>query len=273
MPSIPESDKEIGDHGHTDDHNLITLALVNHSGRLELVESSVDEMLTSTESYDVNLDNTDHTYLFRIYLPEGDRSEQPDVLSIVRDGTAVLRADGDGRFHLRSGSSAAWSVPITIRANTSQSGNLTEWRNGAGVVITRVDSAGHISAPNLDVHGPHVVSLSSGMSWVNNPSPALRPRYYTQGMFTELRGSVTPSTGSFDFSSGSIQLGSISQEVAPPYGHMAVVAASGDLTGIRWVNLQITTPSLGASTILVHAPGDYTPNIIYLDNVRFYRGL
>lgn len=273
MPDIPESDKEIGDAGHTDDHNLITLALVNHEGRLSLAESEVAEMLTSTESYDVHLNNTDHTYLFRVVLPEGDRSGQPDILSIVRNGTAVLNADGDGRLHLRSGSSSSVSIPLVVRANMSQSANLTEWRNGAGVVITRVDNAGHIYAPNLNVNGPHNVALSSGMSWVNNPSPALRPRYYTQGMFTDLRGAVTPSTGSFGFGSGSIQLGSIPQEVAPPYGHMAVVAASGDMSGTRWVNLQVTTPSLGASAIIAHAPGDYSPNIIYLDNVRFYRGV
>lgn len=274
MPeNIPSSDKEIGEAGHTDDHNLITLALVNIDGRLVAVETDTQNMITTDEGVTISIDNTTHQHFAYLELPAGDRSGQPDIFGVLKDGVGVLRFDGDGRLILRSTSSSALSIPLTIRANNSQLANLLEFRNGADILISYIDSSGNISAPNINVNEPINITLSSGISWVNNPSEALRPKYFTHGEYTELYGAVTRSVGSFDFGSGQIQLGSIPAEVAPPYGHTVMAAAGGDSFGMNWVRVQVQTPSLGASNIVASAPADFEPSTIYLDNIRFYRGL
>lgn len=43
----------------------------------------------------------------------------------------------------------ASNVVTTIQGTTSQSGNLTEWKNSAGTVLTKLDSAGNITTPTI----------------------------------------------------------------------------------------------------------------------------
>lgn len=79
-----------------------------------------------------------------------------------------------GRFTAAS----AGTVPITIKGAASQSANLQEWQDSAGVVLSRVGLGGDIGAPtiaNAAFNGPQVSFSTSSVTLVNRNAVANIP--------------------------------------------------------------------------------------------------
>ena len=45
------------------------------------------------------------------------------------------------------------ATPLTVQGMTGQTGDIMQWKNGAGAILTRVDNAGNITAPALGMAG------------------------------------------------------------------------------------------------------------------------
>lgn len=65
--------------------------------------------------------------------------------------TAVVYA-GTGT-HVAITSQAAATIPLCVKGAASQSGNLTEWQNSSGTILSRVSSSGSVVAPSASFAG------------------------------------------------------------------------------------------------------------------------
>jgi hypothetical protein len=67
------------------------------------------------------------------------------------------------------------TVPITVNGAASQSANLQEWRNSAGVVLSDIDNLGNVQTPRIGLgglapHATHILDSSGRMKIRSNGS-------------------------------------------------------------------------------------------------------
>ena len=65
-------------------------------------------------------------------------------------------------------SALAASVPLTVKGEASQTGNLTEWQNSAGTALVKVDANGNFSVLNdLNVQARYFTDISNNIAYFN----------------------------------------------------------------------------------------------------------
>lgn len=260
---IPPSDKEVGDPGHTDDHNAITTALVDHQSRLLSVEGATENALVSDEPNDINLNNTTNTYHQKIELPAGDRSGQPNAFSFTRSGEMVSGFNGNGYPRLRS--NAAGDIPYVTTAHPTQSADLHQWRSASGTVMARVDSQGGLHGGNVTPTPYANVVLSGLYQW--DSTAGNRPQYRQQGDWVEVRGAFRRTDSApIVFSGTSILIGSLPPSVAPPGGFRAIQPTQQ--TNASFLCQVIISPD---GSIRISGDGAHSPLWVSLDRIWFSR--
>lgn len=61
----------------------------------------------------------------------------------------IGRADGGARVNIQS--STAAEVTLAVQGQASQTGNLQQWQNSGGTILSRISSAGHVIVPAFGV--------------------------------------------------------------------------------------------------------------------------
>lgn len=260
--TIPPPDKQVGDPGHTEDHNLIAQVLIDHDARLQGAETILEDAITTVSPSDVNLDNSEnprHTY---INLPSGDRSGQPDVFGVYRGGSRVTALDGNG--YLRSRAVSASDVVRRTQAHANQSADLDQWLDSSGNIIARVDAQGKFhDGGNVSPTSPMSITLAGGLQW--DSTAGSRPQYWQLGEYVELRGSIRTETGAaFDFSGSQVLLGSLPVDLGAPSGHRSIQPTQQTVNG--FFCQVIVSPN---GTVWAQGDPSHRPLWISLDGIRF----
>lgn len=260
---IPPSDKEVGDPGHTDDHNAITTVLVDHEERLAVVELATDSTLVNDEPNVVQLNNTTNSYHTHVELPAGDRSGQPDAFGFRRSGELVSGFNGNG--YPRTRSHAPQDIPHVTQAHASQAADLYQWRSDAGSVMARVDAQGNIYGGNVTPTDFSNITLSGNYQW--DSTAGNRPQYRQVGDWVELRGALRRTDSSAIVFSGSpLLIGSLPPTVGAPGGFRSIQPTQQ--TGSGFFCQLIISPD---GSIRISGDGAHSPLWVSLDNVRFSR--
>lgn len=258
---IPPSDKEVGDPGHTDDHNAITEALVDHQSRIALVEGATENALVSDEPNDVTLNNSTNAYHQRIELPTGDRSGQPDVLSVTRSGDMVSSLNGNGYPRIRS--HAPTDIPHITTAHASQSADLHQWRSASNSVIARVDAQGNFHGGNVSPGPWTTLTLSGLYQW--DSTAGNRPQYRRVGDYVELRGALRRvDSAPIVFSGTSLLVGSLPPTMGAPGGFRSIQATQQ--TSQSFICQAVVSPD---GSVSISGEGSHSPLWISLDRIRF----
>lgn len=260
---IPPSDKEVGDPGHTDDHNAITTVLVDHDERLGVVEGVADNAVLVDEPNDVALDNTTNSYHNHVSLPSGDRSGQPDVFGVFRSGERVSAFNGNGYMRVRSNASS--DVPFVTQAHSTQSGDLHQWTDFNGAIIARVDSQGNLHGGNVTPTSMIDITLTGDYQW--DSTAGNRPRYWQLGNTVELRGALRrQDSNPIEFTGSPILIGSLPPSLGAPGGFRSIQATQQTSSGFF---CQIIVSPDG--TIRMTGDGAHEPLWVSLDGIRFSR--
>jgi hypothetical protein len=178
------------------------ITFFNASGGLTATEGVIStsysggKMTTGTLGY---LNATTFTPSVSPVVVRGAASQTADLQEWQNSsGGVLLGIDSTGSLNIGAGSSNIWKIknqtsavmewqpvqgfmflpygasnrPVTIKGAASQTGNLTEWQNSAGTVLTSVNSFGDVTAPGMfssgSVRGGTITSLGGFHSFTSN---------------------------------------------------------------------------------------------------------
>jgi len=264
MPTIP-SHHDVGDSGHTTDHNAITDVLTDHEARLAGVQTAQPNYMVKTGGNVINLTNPNGVSE-SVVIPAGTRDNAAFVKTVFFSGKRTFGLDTYGQLRVDA------AFPSTVAAevsgyDASQTADLQRWKqHSAGAVLARVSSNGTIFAPNI-TPGPWTnLTLASGVAWYTSSNQA-RPQYRVIDDRVELRGAIKKSDGS-DFSGSPQQVGTLPAPAAPPY-LLSTIVASELGAGTCLVRLTISTSGLITFDRITAVSGGYTPAWVSLDGVFF----
>ncbi len=260
MP-IPPSDKEVGDPGHTDDHNAITTVLVDHESRLLTTEEVVSNAMLVDEPNDVELNNTTNSYHNHIEIPSGDRSGQPDIFGVYRSGLRTSAMNGNGYWRTRSNADS--DIHNIAQAHPSQTADLHQWISSTGSIMARVDAQGRFHGGNVSPTTPANISLSGTYQW--DSTAGNRPQYWQVGNWVEIRGAFRRTDSSpIVFSGSPLLIGSLPPELGAPGGFRSIQATQQTSSG--FFCQVIISPD---GTIRISGDGAHSPLWVSLDGIRF----
>jgi hypothetical protein len=185
-------------------------------------------------------------------------------------GGVLLNIDSTGNLDIGAGSSNLWRIknqgvaviewqpnqgfmflpygssnkPVTIRGAASQTGNLTEWQNSAGTVLSRVSSSGVIYASSgivVDTIWGSANSVAKSL-WGDSTT-----------------GSITIGV---NLTTGLLNLGTSGQQTG------AINIGNGSGTNNRTINIG-NGASAGTTSIVIGSSSGATSNITLNGNVTF----
>jgi hypothetical protein len=244
MATIP-SHHDVGDEGHTTDHNLISDALTEHQQRLGNVEGVQSAYMVKAGGNVINLTNPSGA-AESVVIPAGSRDSAVYVKQVTYGGKRTFALDTYGQARL--GSATPSEVALTVWGyDATQSGDLQRWRTyEGGPIVSRIGPDGTVYAPNLTPSVWTTLPLTSGLVW--NTSLGARPSYRIIGDQVQVRGNVKKSNGS-DFTVTPQDIGTLPVGFRPPnlvytvtgstfrddYGYTRMeVLTSGVIRGIFW---------------------------------------
>lgn len=126
-------------------------------------------------------------------------------------------------------SQEAAHVPFCVKGATSQSGNLSEWRNSSGTILTRIDSAGVIRSPITGAFSPVLVT-AGGVS-INGAS--IQVQHVTMNGWW---GLTQNATGGISLGSGHKIVWSSTASNAPATGTVGDAGIARNSAGMVEVN-------------------------------------
>jgi len=171
--AIPAATKQVGDSGHTTDHNSIASELTTLKGRVDVIEPATVAPVTITAAAATDVPIT----------AKGHATQSADLFRTVTSANAVLAAiNTDGEIRTGSGASSlngmiraacrtAARVGLTVKGFTGQSALLADFQNQAGATVASVGPDGTIVGLNIGVK-LIVLNASGGGSTVPGGTPA-----------------------------------------------------------------------------------------------------
>jgi hypothetical protein len=132
------------------------------------------------------------------------------------DSTGFTVGDGTAPsgFKFKVTGTTAANIVAIIKGATSQSGNLTEWQNSAGSILSKIDSSGNITAGVHYVNASNFMDVSTGLRLRSNSSGIeFWPNGSKSGVFGTTGFYV--GTGTID-ASAILQADSVTQGFLPP---------------------------------------------------------
>lgn len=258
---IPPSDKEVGDAGHTDDHNAITTVMVDHQERLAIVEAGATSVVFNDEPNDISVNNTTNAYHTQIEIPSGDRSGQPDVWSIVRSAERIFGFNGNG--YPRSRSNSATDIHYVAQAHPTQTADLAQWVSATGTVLARVDAQGRFQGGNVTPGAWTNIILSGTYQW--DSTAGNRPQWRQVGDKIEVRGALRrQDSDPIVFTGSPLLIGSMPPSSGAPGGARAIQPTQQTSNGIYCQ--AIISPD---GTIRITGDGSHSPLWVSLDGISF----
>lgn len=260
-PSIP-SHHNVGDTGHTTDHNQIVDVLTDHEQRVAAIQAAQPTYMVKTGNNIITVSNP--TGMSRqVIVPSGTRDNAVAVETVSVGGKVVFALDTYGMLRVDAVSTAA--VPLAVSGyDNSHTGDLQHWKKyGTGAILSRVAADGTIYAPNITPGAWTNLTLAGGLAWASGLGS--QPQYRVTADKVELRGSVRKAN-STDFTVSPQNVGTLPPAASPPYPHVVITAANM-VDDEAYVRLTVETSGL----IRFYFRGGFTPNWISLDNTVFSR--
>lgn len=260
MPTIP-SHHSVGDTGHTDDHNAVYDVLTDHQNRVAAIEGAQPTYMVKTGNNIVTLTNPSGV-AEQVIVPSGTRDNTALVKSLTVGGKKVWWLDAYGMQRLEASSPGATPLDVAGYDNT-HTADIQRWRKfDSGAVLSRVDAAGNIYAPNLTPTTWTNLTLASGIAW--NSSLGARPQYRLIGDMVQLRGNVKRSNDA-DFTVTPTDVGTLPVGARPP-NIVYSVQASTFRAGYGYVRMEILTSGL---VRFYYQSSTYNPDWVSLDGFDF----
>ena len=263
MADIPEQ-HELGDLGHTEDHNAITEVLAEHAGSLASLLSQLAGTMKLAGNNNMTVTNPTG-YALRIVVPTGTRDVTANVITVTFNGKQSFGLDNLG--HIRAASAQDDTTPVEVwGSSATQFGDLTRWRKAgaAGAVVAYVDANGNVYAPNLTPTTWTNLPLASGIAAATDVGTA--PQYRRVGDTVELRGALRRSSGG-NFNWSPVDLATLPTGFTPPsQAYFAQACAHSD--GEAYVQMNVQT---NGSVRFATRSGNQQPNWVSLDGMRFSR--
>lgn len=260
MATIP-SHHNVGDAGHTDDHNATYDVLNDHQSRLAAVESAQPTFMVKTGNNIVTLANPSGV-ADQVTVPAGPRDSTALIRSITVSGKRVWWLDAYGMQRLEAASVNA--TPLVVSGyDDAQAGDLQRWqKHGTGALLARVDKDGNVFAPNLTPGNWVNIPLATGI--VHNPTLGARPQYRITGDRVELRGNIKKSNDT-DFTVSPQNIGTLPVDVRPP-NYVYSVQGATFRAGYGYVRMEIIAEGL---IRFYFQSSSYTPDWVSLDGFNF----
>jgi phosphoribosylanthranilate isomerase len=132
------------------------------------------------------------------------------------------------------------SIGLRVQANSTQTGDLTQWTSNAGTVYSSVDSIGNLSIPNATLSG--YIQLSNITAPSNPAASSFRIYMDTADSLLKSRTSTgVVSTYQPCTTKGDISVHNGTTNVRLPVGTngQLLVAQSGAATGLLWTSREI----------------------------------
>lgn len=264
MPTIP-SHHVVGDAGHTTDHNAITDVLTDHETRVTSLQAVQPTYMVKTGGNVINLTNPSGVSE-SVVVPAGTRDTTVYVKQVTYGGKRTFGLDTYGQARLSSATVA--DVPLEVFGySSSQTGDLQRWRQyQTGSVLSRVDSAGNIYAPNLTPSAWTNISLNAAVA-SNSPGTGAPPQWRIVGDEVQLRGTVKKANNT-DFTTSPQDLGTLPPQAYPPYIVYALAPANF-VNDEAYGRLEVTTT--GVVRVLWRAGSGFSPAWFSLDGISFSR--
>lgn len=258
--TIP-SHHNVGDEGHTDDHNAIADVLTGHEDRVAALETARPSFMVKTGNNIITLTNPSGT-ADQVIVPTGPRDNAALIRTVTVANKRVWWLDAYGQQRLEAASVDA--TPLVVSGyDNNQAGDLQIWqKHGTGAVLSWVDRNGSIYAPNLTPSDWTNLTLAPGIAW--NPQLGTRPQYRTVGDKVELRGNVQKSNGS-DFTVSPTDIGTVPPALIPP-AYVYSVQGASFRAGYGYVRMEIVTSGLIRA---LFQASTYAPAWISLDNISY----
>lgn len=265
MPTIP-SHHDVGDEGHTTDHNSMADVLTDHATSIGTLQTAQPTYYVKSGGNTINLANPAGT-ADAVVIPSGTRDTAAYVRTVTYGGKRTFGLDTYGQ--LRCDAAQPNLVPVEVAGfDASQSADLQRWRTyGAGGIVARVANDGTIYAPNITPGVWTNITLAAGIAWYS-PGGAV-PQYRLVGDCVELRGAVHHSNSS-DFTGSGSPVGTLPPQACPP-NLIYSVQASELGSGMASVRTQIATTGLIQFSLITPSGTPYTPAWMSLDGIRYSR--
>lgn len=225
MATIP-THHEVGDEGHTSDHNLISDALTEHEQRITTAQTDLDALeaaaLVKTGANVISVANPSGV-AETVVIPAGTREVGIWLKSVTYGGVRTFGLDTYGQARL--GAATPSEVPLSVWGyNNSQTGDLVRFRKyEAGPLLARVDANGNVYAPNITPTPWTNLTLNAGLVW--NSALGTRPQYRMIGDMVQLRGNLQKSNGA-DFTSSPQDIATLPVGFRPPALFYSVQASA-----------------------------------------------
>lgn len=152
----------------------------------------------------------------------------------------VQTADNNGLFQVTAG--AATDIPETIQGFTSQTANLTDWKNVGGTVLASVGAAGAFAMPSI--------ALSGGAALTGNQGTGANVAHCT-GSFTTGHIWVTDASGNCS-DGGAAPAGTVTTSGSPANTYCAIFSSSAAITGTSNCEVDGSGNLLAASAALAN---------------------
>jgi|GEM_PF-966093 len=181
------------DQGLALETNGVTAITINDNGYVGIGTTSPEDLLEvqGAEATDAIItldadDGDDNADTWEIRSDASDNqfyvtNHASDLLTVASNGDVGIGASSPGA-QLQVTSSAAGSIAEIIKGAASQSANLTEWQNGSGTVLSKVNSTGAIFP---------ATGSSGGIQWTDGAFIKQSTNYLTLSSYT---GFVIAST-------------------------------------------------------------------------------
>ena len=137
---IPAS-HQIGDPGHTPDHNSMVQVLTDYDGDIGVLQGQIANMFSLAGGNVCTIAGTT-TSLATVNLPSGNRDTAADTFDVYCAGVKVFSLNGYGE--LRIIPALATHIGQVIRAQVGQTADLFQITDQAGNILVRISSTGQI---------------------------------------------------------------------------------------------------------------------------------
>jgi hypothetical protein len=143
-PAIP-AQHNIGDTGHTGDHNSITDFLASHQASIVTLMSFIETAMAETDN---NITISDQvSWVLKVNVPSGTRGTAPPIIACFSGTTLVGGINAYGE--LFAGPALPTRPAFVVKGLVGQTANLQDWSNSAGTLLSSVNADGSISVPYL----------------------------------------------------------------------------------------------------------------------------
>ncbi len=264
--SIPPH-HDLGDTGHTTDHNSIIDTLNDHESdlaNLGLEIGNLGATYVSKAGQNTVTVASPAGYDTLTVIPPGARNSDAYVRRTTYGGRETFALDSYGQ--VRIGSAIDTTAPLEVYGPSGQTGSLTVWRKGGvtGTAVASMDANGNLIAANVTPTAWANISLAGGLSTANGTLC----QYRAIGDMVYLRGQVRKTDNS-TFHTSPTTMGTLPSGFRPPY---IVYTSQGSHQSGNYLSVRMEISNSGG--MVINFPhGSYQPSWASFDGISFSRTL